>query len=140
MIETPVYLPSARRPRPGRPRKANGGHVVGTSDAGALDSRGQNGRALAQEANAPSGATAAERREERRLRALAAVQPRLLDVPETAVYVGLPESSVYDLSARGVLRRVRVPLPNGGEMRKLLFDRADLDRMVDRWKDAEGAP
>jgi len=34
-----------------------------------------------------------------------------------------------------VLPRVRVPLPNGGELRRLLFDRADLDRLIDVWKD-----
>lgn len=41
-----------------------------------------------------------------------------------------------DLDAAGVLRRVRVPLPNGGELRKLLFDRTDLDRLIEAWKDA----
>jgi hypothetical protein len=29
-----------------------------------------------------------------------------------------------------------VPLPDGRELRKLLFDKADLDRLIDTWKDA----
>ncbi len=69
------------------------------------------------------------------LQAIAPLLPRLLDVHRAATYLSLPEASVYDLAARGVLRRVRIPLPDGGELRKLLFDRADLDRLVEAWKD-----
>jgi hypothetical protein len=29
---------------------------------------------------------------------------------------------------------VVIPLPNGRELRKLLFDRADLDRLIESWK------
>ena len=47
--------------------------------------------------------------------------------------------TVRELEARGILSRVRVPLPNGGELRKLLFDREDLDRLITAWKDA-GSP
>jgi hypothetical protein len=43
---------------------------------------------------------------------------------------------LLDLEAAGVLPRVRVPLPDRRELRKLLFDRADLDRLIDVWKDA----
>jgi len=46
---------------------------------------------------------------------------------------------VYDLAARGVLRRVRIPLPEGEELRKLLFDRDDVDRMIEAWKDPGAA-
>jgi hypothetical protein len=35
-----------------------------------------------------------------------------------------------------VLRRVRIPLPDGRELRKLLFDREDLDRLIEAWKEA----
>jgi len=28
-----------------------------------------------------------------------------------------------------------VPLPGNGELRKLLFDRADLDALVEAWKE-----
>ncbi len=61
--------------------------------------------------------------------------PRLLDVDGAAAYLGVSAWTVRDLDAAGVLARVRVPLPNGGELRRLLFDRADLDRLIDVWKD-----
>jgi len=41
---------------------------------------------------------------------------------------------VRDLEANGTLGRVSIPLPGGRELRKLLFDRADLDRLVEAWK------
>jgi hypothetical protein len=61
--------------------------------------------------------------------------PRLLDLPTTATYLGVSEWTVRDLDAAGVLRRVRIPLPNGTELRKLLYDVRDLDQLVERWKD-----
>ena len=61
--------------------------------------------------------------------------PRLLDVDADAAYLGVSSWTIRDLDAAGVLPRVRVPLPNGGELRRLLFDRADLDRLIDVWKD-----
>lgn len=62
--------------------------------------------------------------------------PRLLDLRARAAYLGVSEWTVRDLDAAGVLRRVRVPLANGAELRKLLFDRADLDRLIEAWKDS----
>jgi hypothetical protein len=41
---------------------------------------------------------------------------------------------VRDLIAAGTLARVRIPLPNGGELRRVLLDREDLDRLVAGWK------
>ncbi len=118
-VSDKTYLASARLPHPGRPRKVEVGHVSGTSDAGGHDGGGQHGRALA-------------------LHTVAPLAPRLLDVHGLAAYLGLPEATVYDLAARGVLLRVRIPLPNGEEMRKLLFDREDVDRLIDAWKDQGG--
>ena len=65
---------------------------------------------------------------------VAAVPPRLLDLDATAAYLGVSPWTVRDLEAGGILHRVRVPLPNG-ELRKLLFDREDLDRLITGWKD-----
>jgi hypothetical protein len=62
--------------------------------------------------------------------------PRLFGLEQAAAYLGLSPWTVRDLEAKGVLPRVRVPLPDGGELRKLLFDRADLDRLIEVWKDA----
>lgn len=105
----------ARRPV-GRPRKY--GHVPGTSPAQGPEISEVKGRALAYLAVAP-------------------VPPRLLDLEATAAYLGVSGWTVRDLEAAGTLRRVRVPLPNGGELRKLLFDRMDLDHLVGAWKDGQ---
>jgi hypothetical protein len=66
---------------------------------------------------------------------------RLLDLPTAAAYLGVSLWAIRDLEAAGTLSRVRVPLPpdrrgrrRGGELRKLLYDRADLDRLIDTWK------
>jgi hypothetical protein len=66
--------------------------------------------------------------------------PRLLDLRAAAAYLGVSPWTVRDLEAAGTLCRVRVPLPHHGELRKLLFDRVDLDRLIDRWKDSGGSP
>ena len=68
--------------------------------------------------------------------ALCPISPRLLDLPTAAGYLGVSSWTVRDLEAAGVLPRVRVPLPGGGELRKLLFDKNDLDRLIDRSKDS----
>jgi len=59
---------------------------------------------------------------------------RLLDLQQTAHYLGVSPWTVRDLEASGVIPRVVIPLSNGKELRKLLFDRADLDRLIERWK------
>jgi hypothetical protein len=63
----------------------------------------------------------------------ASVAARLLDVDAAATYLGVSPWTIRDLEAAGTLKRVRVPL-RGGELRKLLFDRADLDRLIEVWK------
>jgi hypothetical protein len=60
---------------------------------------------------------------------------RLLDLGAAACYLSVSPWTVRDLEAAGVLRRVRVPLPNGTELRKLLFDVRDLDALIGQWKD-----
>lgn len=107
-------LINARRPV-GRPRKY--GHVPGTSPAQGTENSEAKGRALA-------------------CLAVAQVPPRLLDLNATAAYLGVSPWTGRDLEAAGLLRRVRVPLPNGSELRKLLFDRSDLDRLISVWKES----
>jgi hypothetical protein len=65
------------------------------------------------------------------------VSPRLLDLHTAAAYLGVSEWTVRDLEAAGTVPRIRIPLPNTGELRKLLFDKKDLDSLVDSWKDAD---
>ena len=61
--------------------------------------------------------------------------PRLLDLDASAAYLAVSPWTVRDLIANGTLVRVRIPLPNGGELRKVLLDKEDLDRLVSIWKD-----
>ena len=68
--------------------------------------------------------------------AVCPVLPRLLDLQSAATYLGLSPWTVWDLEATGILPRVRVPLANGAELRKLLFDREGLDRLISAWRDA----
>ena len=67
--------------------------------------------------------------------AVIAIVPRLLSLDTTAAYLGISPWTVRDLEAADVLPRVRIPLPNNGELRKLLFDREDLDRLIEAWKE-----
>ena len=66
---------------------------------------------------------------------VAPVVPRLLDLHTTARYLTVSEWTVRDLEAAGTLSRVRIPLPNDGELRKVLFDRVQLDQLVEAWKE-----
>jgi hypothetical protein len=58
----------------------------------------------------------------------------LLDLKATAQYLGVSPWTVRDLEAARALKRVSIPLPGGRELRKLLFDRVELDALVDAWK------
>src|ERR1041385_7065464 len=92
--------------KPGRPRKAN-------------HSEDDQGRSLTKTEGDP----------------VEPILPRLLDLKATAAYLGLSHWTVRELEAQHVLMRVRIPLPNDGEVRKLLFDRADLDRLIEIWEE-----
>ena len=62
------------------------------------------------------------------------IAQRLLDLRGTAAYLGVSPWTVRTLEQQGLLRRVRVPLAGYGELRKLLFDRHDLDSLIEGWK------
>jgi excisionase family DNA binding protein len=59
-----------------------------------------------------------------------------LELQEAARYLGVSPWTVRDLEAAGTIKRVRVPLAGGRELRKLLFDKSELDRLIDVWKAA----
>jgi excisionase family DNA binding protein len=59
--------------------------------------------------------------------------PRLLGVTETARYLGISRRTAYELYAAGELRRVRLSLGNQ-DVGRLLFDRHDLDTLIERGK------
>ncbi len=66
----------------------------------------------------------------------AALLPRGLPMRAAAAYSGLPERTLWRLVAAGRLRPIRVP-----GCRRVLLDRADLDRLLESCKEAgqEGA-
>jgi len=55
---------------------------------------------------------------------------RLVDLKAAAAYVGVSTWVIRGWLSDGVLARVRLPRPGGGEMDRLLVDVADLDRLV----------
>ena len=128
------------RGRPGRPRKLlpdpEDGHSSGTGDAEARVNRGPQSRPTGLRPSGP----------------VAQMPPRLLDLQGASAYLGVSAWTIRDLEHAGHLPRVRVPMPplaqrrprngkNGGgsgELRKLLFDRADLDQCIERWKEKAG--
>jgi excisionase family DNA binding protein len=59
--------------------------------------------------------------------------PRLLDVEAAADYLGVSAWTVRDLVERGTLSRVALP-----GVRRLLFDRCDLDRLIETSRLAAG--
>lgn len=66
---------------------------------------------------------------------VAPVAPRLLDLAGASLYLGLRERKIRQLVTAGVLRRVRIPEPNGGEVRRVLLDRLDLDSLIESWRE-----
>lgn len=76
-------------------------------------------------------------RETTRAAQLATVTPRLFGVEGAAAYLGgISAWSVRDLHACGRLPRVRLPLGGDRELRRLLFDVRDLDRIIDAAKES----
>lgn len=63
-----------------------------------------------------------------------ALSPRLLDLRGASAYLSVRRRVISDLCVAGLLPRVRLVLPDGREMRKVLIDRGDLDALVERWK------
>lgn len=103
------------------------GHIPGAVASRTRSGRGSASGAMVALALAPGAP------------AMAGPWPRLLDLRSTARYLSLSVWSVRELQATGTLRPVRVPMPmtdrrQGDTFRKLLYDRADLDRLIDEWK------
>jgi hypothetical protein len=113
-----ALAPLLPRRGPGRPRKS----------------------ASAPQASAPTPGPPSMRSPAATVPTLCPLQPRLLDLRAAGFYSGLSYWTVRDLVNAGTLPRVRVPLPNGGEVRRVLVERADLDRLLDAWKDRPEAP
>jgi len=65
------------------------------------------------------------------------LDPRLLDIVQAARYLSVSPWTIRSLEWSGVLPRVRIPLADSRDLRKLLFDRTDLDRLIESWKTRE---
>lgn len=68
--------------------------------------------------------------------ALPAGAPRLLDVDAAGAYLGVSAWTIRDLHAAGRLRRVQLPLSGDRQVRRLLFDRVDLDQLIEASKES----
>jgi hypothetical protein len=62
------------------------------------------------------------------------LSPRLLDLPTAANYLGLSVWTVREMEHSGILPRIRLPTLNG-YIHKLLFDKHDLDILIDHCKE-----
>lgn len=117
-------VPGSRRGRAGRPRKGDLGIFAKPED-------GHNAGTPASKDRVNSG----DRSHAAVCTTVGPVAPRLLDLHGAAAYLGLSKYTVRELEQQGILARVRIPLPDAGEVRKLLFDKQDLDLLVESWKE-----
>jgi hypothetical protein len=112
----PLAAASMRlRQKPGRPRKEVTGSITPEKTSDDDRARDPGRRTTVYEA-------------------VGSLLPRLLDLRAAAAYLGVSSWTVRDLETNGTLRRVSIPSGAGRELRKLLFDRQDLDRLVETWK------
>jgi hypothetical protein len=112
----PLAAASMRlRQKPGRPRKEVTGAI--TPDKTSDGDRGRD-----------------PRRRTMVYEAVGSISPRLLDLRAAGAYLGVSPWTIRDLEANGTLRRVNVPSGPGRDLRKLLFDRKDLDHLIEAWK------
>jgi hypothetical protein len=129
--ELPLAAASRRlRGRPGRPRKVVVNPEMNSEAASTTAHTGvPQTRALSKPSNRTSTSSPG----------VPAVcpdlGPRLVDIRTAAKYLSIFTWSIRDLESAGALRRIRLPLASK-DMRKLLFDRRDLDRLVDTAKDS----
>jgi hypothetical protein len=112
----PLAAASMRlRQKPGRPRKEITGSITQEKTSDGDRGRDPGKRTVVYEA-------------------VGHIPPRLLDLKAVAAYLGVSPWTIRDLEANGTLRRVSIPLGAGRDLRKLLFDRRDLDQLVESWK------
>jgi hypothetical protein len=123
-VSDPLPLAAAAerlRGRPGRPRKAPFGHTDRHTEPP--------GTVRSERNAAPVKAPTPPRTPD-----VSSLVPlvRLLDVPSTACYLGLSTWQVRHLPDLETAR-VRVPLPAGRELRRVLYDVRALDMLIARW-------
>ena len=107
------------------------GHTAGTEQPGTRINSGGADSAADAESSARGGRRGGARQRSgpaRRWKPPADAPRRLLSLAETASYLGVSPWTVRDLQWKGRLSRVALS-------RKLLFDRADLDRLIEAAKE-----
>jgi len=124
-IPSPVV--GSRREKSGRPRKDDAGIFTGPVS-------GHTTGTVPPKPQARSG----DRHSVEVIQTAVPLSPRLLDLQMAATYLGLSIWKVRELEQASILARVRIPLPGKGEVRKLLFDKNDLDRLIEAWKERSG--
>ena len=121
----PTLVPGSRRGRPGRPKQGDHGIFqrpdvgdnAGTAVLRRRAGRGDAERAVVHQTVAP-------------------VLARLLDVKGAAAYLAVSPDTIRSLTTQGILLRVRIPCAGDRELSKWLFDRADLDHLIEAWKES----
>lgn len=67
---------------------------------------------------------------------LATVRPRLLRRSDAAAYLAISVATLDEYRLQGLIRAVPLPAArNGGQLRTPVFDRHDLDCLIDRLKE-----
>ena len=59
------------------------------------------------------------------------LRPRLLGLADAARYLGVSTWTVRDYFAAGVLTRIKLPAPQGGDLDRVLVDRLELDALIE---------
>jgi hypothetical protein len=96
--------------------------------------RGKPGRPPLSDEEKTKRAKQADERKARKATALAAMTPRLMDLRTSERYSSLSTWTLRTLIENGTLRRVVVPMGPDRDVRRILLDRADLDRLIESWK------
>jgi len=109
------------------------GHITDTSlqqppVVSSVSTRAADGESCAPPAPVRRGGRRERAGAVRRWTPPATAPKRLMSLAETATYLGVSPWTVRELQWKGHLPRVNLS-------RKLLFDRADVDRLIDRTKD-----
>jgi excisionase family DNA binding protein len=112
----------------GQTRAEPNGHDAGTVDACTRVNGVDSKRSTDTQSTASALRRGGARRPAKRWTPPAGAPRRLLALPDAAAYLGLSPWTVRELQWKGKLPRVDLG-------RKLLFDRADLDALIERQKE-----
>ncbi len=123
----PCPIPGSRRSKPGRPKTGDNGIFASSL----LPKPGDTAVTVVPNrlycSNQSDGTAVVQ--------TVVPVTPRLLNLGGAAAYLSVSTWKIREMEAAGVISRVRIPLGGTVELRKLLFDRLELDELVNSWKD-----